>query len=239
MELLQLKYFCEAAESENFSHTAKKNGVPTSNISQTVKRLETELGVRLFLRSANKITLSDEGKTLYDGAKKALITLEDTVKKLRDSEDNPCGELKLLILAHRRTVTLAIEEYKLAYPNVQIIINHSSDAPYSDFDFVISDGAEDKGNYDTELLLKEKILLAVSNKSPLSKRVGLKLSDLSNVRNRLWTFRRKRVAYGEENASSIYRGERVSHCHGNAWNQVYLPRSLRYGRSRACNENDL
>lgn len=48
MELLQLKYFCDAAETENFSKTAKKYLVPTSNISQSIKRLERELGVELF-----------------------------------------------------------------------------------------------------------------------------------------------------------------------------------------------
>ncbi|MBR2431832.1 MAG: LysR family transcriptional regulator, partial [Clostridia bacterium] len=42
MELLQLKYFCDAAETQNFSKTAKKYLVPTSNISQSIKRLEKE-----------------------------------------------------------------------------------------------------------------------------------------------------------------------------------------------------
>ena len=55
MELLQLMYFCDAAEEENFSHTAQKYQVPPSNISQSVKRLEAELGVKLFDRSANRI----------------------------------------------------------------------------------------------------------------------------------------------------------------------------------------
>ena len=57
MELLQLKYFCNAAETENLSKTAKKYLVPTSNISQSIKRLEKELGCELFEHSTNKITL--------------------------------------------------------------------------------------------------------------------------------------------------------------------------------------
>ena len=36
MELLQLTYFCDAAESQNFSHTAQKFRVPPSNVSQKV-----------------------------------------------------------------------------------------------------------------------------------------------------------------------------------------------------------
>ena len=43
MELLQLTYFCDAAETENFSRTAQRFTVPPSNISQSIKRLETEL----------------------------------------------------------------------------------------------------------------------------------------------------------------------------------------------------
>lgn len=44
MELLQLVYFCSAAETENFAEAAKKCGVPAASISHSVKRLETELG---------------------------------------------------------------------------------------------------------------------------------------------------------------------------------------------------
>ena len=48
MELLQLTYFCDAARSENFSQTARKFFVPPSNISQSIGRLEKELGCALF-----------------------------------------------------------------------------------------------------------------------------------------------------------------------------------------------
>lgn len=47
MELLQLTYFCDAASTQNFSQTAKRLNVPPSNISQSVKRLEEELGAEL------------------------------------------------------------------------------------------------------------------------------------------------------------------------------------------------
>jgi len=65
MELLQLKYFCDAAKTQNFSQTAKKFMVPPSDISQTVKRLEKELGVALFSRHANRIVLNENGKRFF------------------------------------------------------------------------------------------------------------------------------------------------------------------------------
>ena len=72
MELLQLKYFCDAAETENFSLTAKKFSIPPSGVSQAIKRLEDELGTELFARGANRITLNEQGRIFYDGVKKAL-----------------------------------------------------------------------------------------------------------------------------------------------------------------------
>ena len=75
MELLQLKYFCDAAETENFSLTAKKFEVPPSGISQTVKRLEEELGTELFIRGANRVSLNEQGRIFYGGGEKAETPL--------------------------------------------------------------------------------------------------------------------------------------------------------------------
>ena len=179
MELLQLKYFCDAAESENFSRTAEKYKVPTSNISQTVKRLEGELGVKLFRRTANRITLSEEGRIFYDGAKRALNALDGARRKLSDIEGDVAGEIRLLVRTHRRTSTLAIEKFKKLYPKVQISINHDTDAVYSDYNFIISDGTEHKDRYSRELLLTEKIVLAVEKSHPLAARKSVSVPELS------------------------------------------------------------
>ena len=53
MELLQLRYFYESADNENFSRTADKYMVPPSSVSMSIKKLENELGCELFERSAN------------------------------------------------------------------------------------------------------------------------------------------------------------------------------------------
>ena len=62
MELLQLTYFCDAARTQNFSQTARYYQVPASNISQSVKRLEEELGAPLFDRRGNRVSLNPRGE---------------------------------------------------------------------------------------------------------------------------------------------------------------------------------
>ena len=54
MELLQLKYFKDAAELENFSKAAKKNMVPQPSISYAIKKLEDELGVLLLTETVER-----------------------------------------------------------------------------------------------------------------------------------------------------------------------------------------
>ena len=87
MEILQLKYFCDAAQTQNFSKTAKKFLVPPSNISQTIKRLEKEVETTLFERHANKIKLNDAGLLFYKNAKTALNILENTKKCLKKLQE--------------------------------------------------------------------------------------------------------------------------------------------------------
>jgi hypothetical protein len=48
MEFLQLRYFYENAKNKSFALTAKKHMVPTSSVSAAIKRLETELGTKLY-----------------------------------------------------------------------------------------------------------------------------------------------------------------------------------------------
>ena len=71
MEILQLLYFCSAAETENFAQTAKVYGVPATSISQSVRRLEKELEVTLFDRVANGVKLNERGKVFYAKQKNA------------------------------------------------------------------------------------------------------------------------------------------------------------------------
>lgn len=175
MELLQLTYFCDAAESENFSKTAAKYNVPPSGVSQSIKRLEYELSVKLFVRRSNKITLSDEGRAFYKGAKAALNSLSDAKRRLKDFGSIPSGEIRIALRTHRRTVTEAIERFKRTYSDVSFIITHGHER--ENYDFIISSNAENVNNYKKKTLLKEKMLLAIPDET------SYKGNDLYNYRD--------------------------------------------------------
>ena len=66
MELLQLRYFFESAQSGSFSKTAKKYMVPLTSVSASIRRLEQELGCPLFVRHPNCVSLNEKGKILQN-----------------------------------------------------------------------------------------------------------------------------------------------------------------------------
>lgn len=170
-------YFCDAAESENFSVTARKYNVPPSGISQTVKRLEKELSVKLFNRASNRITLSDKGKILYEGAKEALSVLAATSAKLSDCSGEPTGEIRIALRTHRRTVTEAIEKFRRTYPSVSFIITHSGER--DDYDFIVTSEQGGIGKYERRKVLKERMLLALGEGAEY---LGEELSQYKNER---------------------------------------------------------
>ena len=179
MELLQLKYFCHAAKSENLSETARHFFVPTSNISQSIKRLEGELGCELFDHRANKIFLNAQGKQFYTYAAEALRLLHEGQALATDTE-SVHGEIRLACLSNRKNVTLAIEKFVRKYPGVSFSIHHTVTAE-SVFDILISDICPFEYGR-RELLLSEKILLAVNKTNPLAHKSDLSIADLANER---------------------------------------------------------
>lgn len=179
MDLLQLIYFCDAARTQNFSETARKYQVPTSGVSQTIKRLETELGVSLFDRRNNKIVLNRAGGRFYNKVYESLSLLDSAVEELRDDGAREDEELKLLVYINRRLVTDAIVAFKQEHPNVSFVIHHKPEDDRELYDLVISDERSFCRDYEPRLLVREKIVLAMSREHPLAEKERILPEDLS------------------------------------------------------------
>lgn len=181
MELLQLQYFCNAAETENFSKTARHYGVPTSNISQSIHRLEKELSTTLFDRSPNKIFLNEQGKLLYSYCKNALMLIQAAKVKLC-SDEKISGEIKILAETNRRIVTKAIEQFQKSYQDVVFFMNHSAENAADHYDLIISDRILEQKHFAKHLLVVDNLLLAMNKDNPLIKNPQISVKDLENER---------------------------------------------------------
>lgn len=177
MEILQLRYFCHAAETQNFSKTAKAFLVPPSNISQTVKRLETELETPLFERQANKIKLNDAGLLFYANAKAALDLLDSAEKTLKKAPGSKT--IQINIHNNRRVVMEVIEDFRALHPEVSFVTAHSPDEMSGDFDMIVTDKELDLP-YSRTMAAEERFLLAY-NKNTFSLREGIHPAELKSL----------------------------------------------------------
>ena len=159
MELLQLNYFCDSAKTENFSATAKKYMVPTSAVSQSIKRLENELGCKLFTRQANRIKLNAKGKVFYEKVREGLNLLEDAKRTVKD--DNIDANIKISIFINRRILMQTVEKFNQLYPQVNIVTRYMIPPEQEEFDFIITDAEYVGPTFAREKLIEEDILLAV------------------------------------------------------------------------------
>ena len=81
MLLKQMKYFITVVDLHSFTEAAEQCFISQSAISQQIKALEKELGVRLFERSKRQFSLTAAGEYFYRHGKVLLMKLKILKKK--------------------------------------------------------------------------------------------------------------------------------------------------------------
>ena len=87
------RVFREVAEAGNISLAAENLYLSQSAVSQSVKQLEQQLGTRLFLRSPRGVTLTEDGRLLFEYVRSAMGLLETGEDKLQQSRTLQAGTL--------------------------------------------------------------------------------------------------------------------------------------------------
>ena len=83
MELMQLKYFSAVAHTQHLTKAAEALKISQPALSKAISRLEEELGVELFDRSSNKISLNANGELYLQYVQRALLELSSGTDAVR------------------------------------------------------------------------------------------------------------------------------------------------------------
>ncbi|WP_020062856.1 LysR family transcriptional regulator [Bacillus sp. 123MFChir2] len=100
MESHDLWIFKHVAELQSISRAAEKLGYVQPNISQRIKGLEEELGVKLLKRNNRGVTLTEDGKILLDYTNKIMMLMDEAKSKL-----NPKKWRESLIIGAPQTIS--------------------------------------------------------------------------------------------------------------------------------------
>lgn len=181
MELLQLRYFLTVARMLNISQAAKHHMIPQPAMSKTISRLEQELGVKLFDRYKNRLSLTNEGETFYRSVSMSLNELDSATQQLNDNDAPLGGELKILVQQHRATMADCIMAFKKLYPQVSFRISYElEDTPFRDFDLCISCTRPSEDFNSSECLITEPIKLVLSADHPKANQDCITFAELRN-----------------------------------------------------------
>lgn len=114
--------FFVTANFKSFTLAAKQLCLTQSAVSQSVRKLETELSTPLFVRSPHGLTLTEGGALLYSHVQKAFAELSTAERFLTRSEDIGKRELKIgaTETSLRFLIAPILEKFKRHFPNVRI-----------------------------------------------------------------------------------------------------------------------
>ena len=167
MEILQLQYFFDSARTENFAKTAEKYLVPPSSISASVKRLERELGCKLFDRQSNKIILNENGRKLQRSLGVIFEELDNIKNELTTSKADST-DIKILVKSIRSRITEAIIDYRKAHPNVRFETSFDLETDDIDgYDLIIDEQTDCYVGYKRFELCSMRIRINSAADSPL------------------------------------------------------------------------
>ena len=120
----QIEYFQAIIETGNFYQAAEKCNVSQSAISQQIKKLEQELGVKLLDRHNRTFSLTPAGEHFY---RKSLILISDVEQIKRETKRIAAGDHAILRIGyykgyHSNELSEAVAEFSSKYPTVEVSI---------------------------------------------------------------------------------------------------------------------
>ena len=95
MELRHLRYFVAIAEERSFTAAAERLWVAQPGLSTQIRRLESELGVRLFERHPRGVALTEAGTLFLDRARAALAAADAASSVGSDLKGGVAGTLRV------------------------------------------------------------------------------------------------------------------------------------------------
>lgn len=179
MNMKQLRYVLALAREGSFSRAAESLGITQPSLSQYIKKVETEQGVRLFDRTGGDVRLTDAGRVYVDAGRRILDMEQQLERRIEDLTEFRSGSIVVGASPHRCIYLMPeiVKRFQKLYPGMHLVIEERwgasllDDAEHGEFDLCIANLPVDDRIFRYELMMKEEVLLAVKTDTPLCERL--------------------------------------------------------------------
>lgn len=159
--MADLSSFALVAEHHGFRQAARAGGQSASQLSEAVRRLEQQLGLRLLLRTTRSVTPTEAGALLLARLRPALKEVSGALDALNELRGSPRGTLRLNVpvIAARLFLPDLINRFMTAYP--QVVVDLVVDNNFVD----VAAGGFDAGIRYGESLAQDVIAIPIGPRS--------------------------------------------------------------------------
>jgi len=190
IELRQMRYFLAVAEDLNFTRAAERLHLAQQALSASIRRLEEQLGVALFVRSTRRVELTAAGEVLVDGARAVVAAATDAVERVHQVAEGRSGRLTIGFSTAAGGVPIVreiIRTFSERSPGVDI---RTEEHDFGDPSAGLADGNVEVAfifgplpveGLSSVTLVREDRVLAIRPEHPLAQRTVVNPDDLRDL----------------------------------------------------------
>ena len=188
MEIHQLEYFIAIVETGSFSRAAERCNVAQPSLSQQIKKLETEIGHRLFDRLGRTVVLTDAGRLLIPKARTILEEIHGIRTDIHADIQEGRGSLAVGFIPTVSPFVLpgVIRRFSQEFPEASLEVHEDLTEEIvrkiiaAELDVGITSLPIKSKLIQTEELLTETLLVASSRKYEIAERASIQVKELDD-----------------------------------------------------------
>ncbi|MDQ5986832.1 MAG: Hca operon transcriptional activator HcaR [Syntrophus sp. SKADARSKE-3] len=189
MELRHLTYFIAVAEELHFSRAAKRLNISQPPLSQQIRQLEEEIGVRLFNRTKRRVEITPAGLVFLAESRRIISMSEEAVRRTIRADKGEIGHLAVGFIgsANYSVLPQVIREFRRRFQDVELSLTEMNTSQqleaFHDGRIQVGflrppQGIEDKG-VSVEPVFREPLVAVMPRNHPLQGENALSLRLLS------------------------------------------------------------
>ncbi|MFV5490837.1 DNA-binding transcriptional regulator HcaR [Acinetobacter sp. ASP199] len=189
MELRHLRYFITVAEELNFSKAALKLYTAQPSLSQQIKDLEEDVGVKLLNRTKRKVELTEEGAVFLEQARLTLAQADKAVAMARQVSQAKQQMLRISFVpvAEMKIFPYVLPNLRVQNPDLKIellSLNNTEQMKLlkkGELDITFTRHNFNSDEIESQFVLREPLLFLLPKDHPLAKHERIPVKALNGI----------------------------------------------------------
>jgi DNA-binding transcriptional LysR family regulator len=191
MEFRHLRYFVAVAEELNFTKAAEKLFLAQPSLTRQIRDLEEELGVLMFDRSKNRISLTPEGETFLIDARRLLAESARSVLAVQRLSRGETEELKIGYMAslYHDVIPITLKAFRKVYPGTLLMLFNMSPAEQYlalgehriDLGFLSLQCTPHDNDLERACLARDLVIVVLPEGCPIARKPTIRLKELESM----------------------------------------------------------